>query len=66
MAFGSDKGRIVSCCEHGKGHYLKGGEVCGHVSDCQAKDGDFIENVRKNAEKNISLKGKVIFVMNWR
>jgi len=36
------------------------------VMKVQAKDGDFVENVWKNSVKNISPKGKVMFVMNWR
>jgi hypothetical protein len=44
---------------------LKRGEDCGHVK-VQIRDGDIVENVWKNPEKNISLKGKGMFVINLR
>jgi len=34
VALGSDKGQMVSC-GHGRGDYVKRGEICGHVSECQ-------------------------------
>ena len=34
VVLGSDKGRIIGCCEQGRGGYVKRGDVCGHVSEC--------------------------------
>jgi hypothetical protein len=55
---------VVSSREHGKGDYVRRGEVCGHVSDCQpvvevrAKDGDFMEMFDKVQRKIFHCKGR--------